>query len=82
MKSIISLLAATCLLCGSASALDIAALERAMANPDRPAEDKARDASRQAPQVLDFFGVEPGMTVLDINAVLSATQGGGFTFFF
>jgi predicted methyltransferase len=39
-----------------------------MANPDRPAADKERDASRKAPQVLDFFGVEPGMTVLDINA--------------
>ncbi|MBT8147700.1 MAG: methyltransferase [Gammaproteobacteria bacterium] len=68
MKSFISLLAVSCLLCSSASALDIAALASAMANPDRPAEDKARDASRKAPQVLDFFGVEPGMTVLDINA--------------
>ena len=51
-----------------ASALDMAAHERAMASPDRPAEDKERDASRKAPAVLDFMGVEPGMTVLDINA--------------
>lgn len=68
MKSILSLLAITCLFCSNASALDTAALERAMANPDRPAEDKARDASRNAPAVLDFLGLEAGMTVLDINA--------------
>ena len=68
MKSILSLLAITSMICSSASALDIAALERAMANPDRPAADKERDASRQAPRVLDFMGVEAGMTVLDINA--------------
>ena len=46
----------------SAYALDIAALERMMANPDRPAADKERDASRRAPQVLDFLGLEAGMT--------------------
>jgi len=68
MKSIFSVLVISCLFCSGAAALDIAALERAMANPERPDEDKARDASRKAPQVLDFMGVEPGMTVLDINA--------------
>lgn len=69
MKSVISLFAICLLAAGSASAaLDITALERAMANPDRPAEDKARDASRKAPQVLSFLGLEAGMTVLDINA--------------
>ncbi len=57
------------LFCSSALAqLDTAALERAMANPERPAADKERDASRHAPQVLAFMGVAPGMTVLDINA--------------
>ncbi len=68
MKSLLSLFAALCLVSNAASAIDIAALERAMANPDRPADDKERDASRQAPQVLDFLGLEEGMTVLDINA--------------
>lgn len=68
MKFVISLLAITCLFCNNASALDKTALVRAMANPDRPAEDKARDASRNAPDVLDFLGLEAGMTVLDINA--------------
>lgn len=68
MKSALSLLA-VCLLCSTASAdLDMAALERAMANPDRPAADKERDASRQAPAVLNFLGLEAGMTVLDVNA--------------
>jgi len=74
MKMVFPALLVSCLICSTASALDIAALERAMANPDRPAEDKARDASRKAPQVLDFMGVEPGMTVLDINAA-----GGWYT---
>lgn len=69
MKTFFSLLAAGCLLCGSAYAqLDTAALEQAMANPDRPQADKDRDASRQAPAVLAFLGLEEGMTVLDLVA--------------
>lgn len=68
MKSLFTLLT-VCLLGTSAYAqLDTGALERAMANPDRPAADKERDASRQAPAVLDFLGLEAGMTALDINA--------------
>ncbi|PCJ25730.1 MAG: hypothetical protein COA96_06805 [SAR86 cluster bacterium] len=74
MKFVLSLLAASSLICSTASALDTAALERAMASSDRPAADKERDASRQAPAVLDFLGVEAGMTVLDINA-----SGGWYT---
>lgn len=66
--SLCTLLAASSLWSASAAALDIAALERAMANPARAQEDKARDAARRAPQVLDFLGLEAGMTVLDINA--------------
>ncbi|MEX0965290.1 MAG: hypothetical protein WDZ52_14765 [Pseudohongiellaceae bacterium] len=74
MKSVLSLIAVCSLVCSSAQALDTAALARAMANPDRPAADKERDASRQAPAVLDFLGLEAGMTVLDINA-----SGGWYT---
>lgn len=75
MKSVLSLLAVCSLACSSAlAALDMAALERAMANPDRPAADKERDASRQAPAVLNALGLEAGMTVLDINA-----SGGWYT---
>ena len=68
MKFALSLLTVFCLACSTDSALDTAALETAMANPDRPAADKERDASRQAPAVLDFMGLEAGMTVLDVNA--------------
>ena len=69
MKAVFSFLILGLLACGTANAaLDTAALQRAMANPARPAEDKERDASRQAPQVLAFLGLEAGMTALDINA--------------
>jgi len=68
LKKVLTMISLLGLISGAASALDMDALERAMANPDRPAEDKERDASRKAPAVLDFMGVEPGMTVLDINA--------------
>lgn len=37
----------------------------ALANPDRDAEDSARDGSRKADQVIAFIGIETGMTVLD-----------------
>jgi predicted methyltransferase len=59
-----------------------AAFESAMASPDRPAEDKARDAIRRPYEVIGFVGIEPGMTVLDAFAgggwyteVLSAAVG-------
>jgi predicted methyltransferase len=45
-----------------------------MANPDRPAADKERDANRHAPEVLEFMGLEPGMTALDLIAI-----GGWYT---
>lgn len=44
----------------------------ALANADRPAADRARDAARQSAAVLRFFGVTPGMTVLDLYS------GGGY----
>jgi len=68
MKHFLSLLA-ICFACSTASAqLNTAALERAMGASERPVADKERDASRQAPAVLSFLGLEPGMTVIDINA--------------
>lgn len=48
------------------------AIEQAVANEQRPAEDVARDGNRKPVQVLEFFGIEPGMNVLDIFA------GGGY----
>ena len=43
-------------------------LAAAVANPERPPEDRVRDADRHPAQILSFFGVEPGMTALDLMA--------------
>lgn len=44
-------------------------LAAALASADRPAEDKARDADRKPAALMQFFGVEPGMTTVDIIAL-------------
>lgn len=44
----------------------------ALANPARPAADRARDRNRQSAAVLTFFRIAPGMTVLDL------WSGGGY----
>lgn len=49
-----------------------AAVNAAMANPDRPAADRERDARRKGAAVLTFLGIKPGMTVLDLFS------GGGY----
>lgn len=53
-----------------------------LAAPERPAEDKARDGSRRPLQVLEYLGIDAGMTVIDVAAgegwfteVLSAGVG-------
>ncbi len=51
---------------GGARGGDLAA---ALASADRPAEDKARDADRKPAELMQFFGVEPGMTTADIIAL-------------
>jgi predicted methyltransferase len=43
-----------------------------LANPGRPADERALDAGRKPAEVLKFFGVKPGDTVADIMA------GGGY----
>lgn len=48
------------------------AILSALADAERPAADRARDSSRQSAAVLRFFGVTPGMTVLDLYS------GGGY----
>ena len=48
------------------------AIETAVANPDRPPADVQRDADRKPTEVLSFFEIAPGMTVLDVFA------GGGY----
>ncbi len=44
----------------------------AVAHPDRRSTDRGRDAGRKPAEVLAFFGIEPGMTVLDLFS------GGGY----
>lgn len=48
---------------------DAAKLTAALAGAERPAEDKARDADRKPGELLAFFGVQPGMTAVDVIAI-------------
>jgi len=43
-----------------------AAVAAAVANPQRPSADRTRDSLRKPAEVLTFFGIRPGMTVLDM----------------
>jgi predicted methyltransferase len=60
----------------SAAAPSIAAppasVVSALADPGRPAEDRARDAARRPADILAFAGVKPGQTVVDL------IMGGGY----
>ena len=44
-------------------------LSAALASANRTAEDKARDADRKPAELMQFFGVKPGMTTVDIIAL-------------
>lgn len=67
MKMLLSVLAAAAVLIGAnAQAIDVATVNAALASADRSDADKALDAARKPAQVLDFLGLEPGMTVLDV----------------
>ena len=73
MKLLLSLVAATALLAGgNALAIDAAKVTQALADPARSDADKALDGSRKPVEVLDYLGLEEGMTVLDIMS------GGGW----
>ena len=52
----------------AAGAQDRQRLEEALAADERPAESKARDAESKPIDVVEFLGVESGMTALDIIA--------------
>lgn len=54
------------------SAVDLDAIAAAVADVRRPAADRARDAGRKPQAVLEFAGLGPGMSVLDMYA------GGGY----
>lgn len=49
-----------------------AAVKAAVANEFRPDADRSSDSTRKPVEVLTFFGIKPGMTVLDLFA------GGGY----
>jgi predicted methyltransferase len=49
-----------------------ARLDEVLAGPHRSDENKARDAFRHPRETLTFFGIAPGMTVLEVN------PGGGW----
>ena len=49
-------------------------LDRILESPARPAADRARDVYRHPKQTLLFFGIRPGMTVVEI-----APEGGWYT---
>lgn len=51
-----------------------AAIDRAIAHPERPQDDVARDEQRHPDEILAFAGIEPGMRVLDLF-----TAGGYYT---
>jgi len=51
---------------------EMSVYEAAVANESRPEADRERDAGRKPAQVLEFLGVAPGMTVLDMFS------GGGY----
>jgi predicted methyltransferase len=56
----------------AASGESSAVIATAIADPRRPASDVARDAGRKPQALLEFAGVAPGMSVLDMFA------GGGY----
>ena len=52
----------------------VARMRSALASPERPAEEKARDASRKPIETVQFLGIETGDTAIDLIAA-----GGWFT---
>jgi predicted methyltransferase len=65
----IVLLSAALSACTSQGGDSSANLAAALASADRPEADKARDADRKPAELLQFFGVKPGMTTADILAL-------------
>lgn len=52
--------------CGFAQDDSVAALKKAVESQSRPSEEKARDEYRHPFRTLEFFGVKPDMTVVEI----------------
>ncbi len=59
--------------CGQGGGEDVSdAIAAAVSNPQRPVEDIGKDADRKPAQVLSFYEIKPGMSVLDLFS------GGGY----
>lgn len=58
--------------CGQGGGSISEAVAASVSNPQRPVEDIAADANRKPGEVLSFFDIKPGMTVLDLFS------GGGY----
>jgi predicted methyltransferase len=65
---------ATLALLAHAQDEQVARMRAALAAPDRPAENSARDAARKPIESVQFFGIKTGDTAIDMVAV-----GGWFT---
>jgi len=73
MRAIKLFLLMACLLAGPAAlAADSPAIDAAIRDADRSEKDRAADVRRRPRAVLAFFGVDEGMTVLDLYS------GGGY----
>jgi len=69
MKSLLTLVAAGALIVGSnAMAIDPAKLSQSLMDSGRSAADKELDDSRKPVEVLDYLGLEEGMTAIDFMA--------------
>jgi predicted methyltransferase len=49
--------------------IDLAAIDAAVDSPDRPAADRELDAARKPREMLKFFGIRPGMKLVELFAV-------------
>jgi len=67
------LLVGTLVQVGCAQDEQVARMRSALASPERPAEDKARDASRKPIETVQFLGIETGDTAIDLIAAGGCT---------
>ncbi|MFA9218806.1 MAG: class I SAM-dependent methyltransferase [Sphingomonadaceae bacterium] len=74
MKSALTAILASTLLMGGAHAADDSALRAAVAAPSRTPANVARDVYRHPYETLNFFGITPTMTVVEL-----APGGGWYT---
>ena len=77
MHSLKIFAAAACLACSAAAVATPAdpVLEAVVAGDWRKADDRARDGARHPVESLAFWGLKPGMTILEVQ------PGGGWCWF-